>query len=260
MSFNIQNSTTTNSPGQQSGPQSFWGAETPSYSPNQAEDVFVDPGVLSFPPHKTSDTPPDFASLLASAAAATNAAAQARLATVGDVDINSCVSDGKFSSDDDSDCGSNESTGATAMPDTIEELATYSDDVIATHAGMLPYLAGRYKNPGLYLQLARVAFLRRGRERPQFEAPRVEMDAGTTVAVERTQEQSLATILMRHKLSMLEEQWERLRQQQQLQQQEEELGGGPDMDVGLWDQQEYQGHQVSGVDVDEDGDVEMKDA
>lgn len=170
--------------------------------------------MLSSPQHKTSEPSPDFASLLASAAAA----AQTQLATTDNIDIDidgHIYSDGHTSSDDNmSDVGGDESTGATAMPDTIDELATYSDDVVGAHAGLLPYLAGRYTNPGLYLQLARVAFLRQGRERPQVEWPRVEIEAETPVAVERRRGQSLGAILMRHKLSLLEEQLARLGQQQ----------------------------------------------
>ncbi|KAH9428812.1 hypothetical protein MCOR02_010235 [Pyricularia oryzae] len=255
MSFNTQSSTSTNSTGQQPGPQSsYWRAEKPSYSPYQAGDAFVNPLMLSSPQHKTSEPSPDFASLLASAAAA----AQAQLATTDNIDIDI---DGHTSSDDNmSDVGGDESTGATAMPDTIDELATYSDDVVGAHAGLLPYLAGRYTNPGLYLQLARVAFLRQGRERPQVEWPRVEIEAETPVAVERRRGQSLGAILMRHKLSLLEEQLARLGQQQLPQEQEQELGGGQDTEAGFWDGQEYQEDQVSGFRVDEDGDVEMEDA
>ncbi|TLS26226.1 hypothetical protein PpBr36_05049 [Pyricularia pennisetigena] len=256
MSFNTQPSTPTSSTGQQSGPQSSpWRADAPSRSPDQAGDALFDANVSSSPQQNTWESSPEFASLLATAAAITQSADQAQLTMTGDVDVDS---DANTSSDDEGggSIGSDESTGATAMPETLEELATYSDDVIAAHAALLPYLAGRLTSPGLYLQLARVAFLRQGRERPQSEPPRVEVDAGTVAVGRGQREQSLGMLLMRHKLLVLEKQ----SRQQQPQQQEQGDAGGQDMDVGLWDWQEYQGHGVSGDRVDEDGDVEMEDA
>ncbi|KAI6344239.1 hypothetical protein MCOR25_011102 [Pyricularia grisea] len=261
MSFNTQSPTTNNSTGQQSGPQSSQRRAKKTWDrPDQAGAI--DPRILSSPQHNSSEPSPDFASLLATAAAASITAAQAQfqLVVARDVDMDGGGSDGNTSSDEGSDGGTDDSTGATAMPETIEELATYSDEVIVAHATLLPYLAGRYTNPGLYLQLARVAFLAQARERPQFEPPKLEMVEPGTAVVERRREQSLGVMLMRHKLMLLEQQWEQPRQQQQPQQQEPAPRGGQDMDAGLLDQQEYQGHQVSGYCVDEDGDVEMEDA